>query len=174
MKRLLLSLILLSSLGAAQCTRWVWNPDTKKRDCADVPCRKFTILSTNAAFKAAATTADVSLFTLPQFAKVWGVTVKHSAQFSDGAGAMTQVSVSVGTGSTPWTQYTAATNIGEATAVSDTTFQDTSLYKSTTMAAAGGAVSAHFIATGRNFGDAANTFLTGGSVDIWVCTSALQ
>lgn len=126
---------------------------------------KFTITSANAAFIAAAATADVTLFTLPARGKVLGVSVKHSAVFSDGAGAMSEVSVSVGDSSSA-TFYTSATNIGEATAVADTTFQDTSLRKSSTFAAR--AVVARFTATGRNFGDAAATFLTGGSVDIWI------
>lgn len=138
------------------------------------PCTKTTIAYTNAAFIVAATTTDVALFTLPQYGKVYGVTVKHSAQFSDGGGAMTDVSVSVGNGAAPFTQYTAATSIGEVTAAADITFQDTDGWASTTMAGAGGAVSAHFIATARDFGNGAATFLTGGSVDLWVCWLTIQ
>jgi hypothetical protein len=137
-------------------------------------CATYTVTSANAAFIVAGTAADVSLFTLPQYGKIAGETIKHSVQFSDGGGAMTDVSVSVGNGVTPYTQYMAASSIGEVTAVADTTFYDTVSFKSTTMAAAGGAVSAHFIASGRNFGDGANTFLTGGSVTVWVCSLRVQ
>jgi hypothetical protein len=140
-----------------------------------VACAAYTVDSTNVVFQAASTTADVALFTLPQYGKILGVTRKHSVQFSDGAGAMTDVSISVGNGVNPWTQYTAASSIGEVTPVADTTFYDTMSFSSTTMAAAGGSVSAHFIATGRNFGDGAgNTFLTGGSVTVWACSLRVQ
>ena len=138
------------------------------------PCTKTAIASTNAAFIVADTTADVTLFTIPQYGKVYGVTVKHSVQFTDGGGAMTDVSVSVGDGTTPWTQYTAPLSIGEVTAVADTAFQDTTGWESTTMAGAGGTVSAHFISTARDFGGGASTFLTGGSADLWVCWETLE
>lgn len=134
---------------------------------------KYTVSYTDAAFKVASTTATVTLFTLPQYAKIIGVTVKHSAQFSDGAGAMTAVTVSAGVaGST--TAYSAAWGIGETVAVADTTFQDTAQHKSTTMAAAGADVIATFLATDRNFGDGGATFLTGGSVDIYVHWVSVQ
>jgi hypothetical protein len=136
-------------------------------------CRKDTVLYTNTAFVAASTTADVTLFTLGQYEKMTSVTIKHSAQFSDGAGAMSQVTVSSGKAGTV-DFYTAATNIGEATAVADTTYLDTALFKSGTMAAAGQAVLAHFIATGADFGTGAATSLTGGSLDIWSCYVAIQ
>ncbi len=139
-----------------------------------VACASYTVTSANAAFIVAGTAADVALFTLPQYGKIIGGTIKHSAQFTDGAGAMTDVSISVGNGVNPWTQYMAASSIGEVTAVSDTAFYDTSVFHSTTMTAAGGAVSAHFIATARNFGDGANTFLTGGSVTVWACSLRVQ
>ncbi len=137
-------------------------------------CALYTVDSTNAAFIVASTATDVTLFTLPQYGKISGNTIKHSVIFSDGVGAMTDVSVSLGNGGAPYTQYAAAASIGEATPVADTTFYDTVSFKSLTMAAAGGAVSAHFISTGRNFGDGANTFLTGGSVDLWVCSLEVQ
>ena len=136
-------------------------------------CRKDTVAYTNAVFQAAATTADVTLFTLPQYAKMMGVTVKHSVIFSDGGGAMTQVTVSSGKAGTV-DFYIAATNIGEATAVADTTFADADIFKSGTMAAAGEAVVAHFIATGANFGTGAATSLVSGSVDIWSCYATIQ
>jgi hypothetical protein len=139
-----------------------------------VGCATYTVTSANAAFIVAGTAADVALFTLPQYGKIVGNTVKHSVQFSDGGGAMTDVSVSVGNGAGTFDQFAAAASIGEVTAVADTTFYDTVSFKSLTMAAAGGAVSAHFISTGRNFGDGANTFLTGGTVAIRVCSLRVQ
>ena len=139
-----------------------------------VACAPYTITSANAAFIVANTVADVALFTLPQYGKVMGNTIKHSVQYSDGGGAMTDVSVSVGNAIAPYTQYSPSSSIGEVTAVADTTFYDTTGFSSTTMAAAGGTVSAHFIATGRNFGNGAATFLTGGSVTVWVCSLRVQ
>lgn len=140
-----------------------------------VACASYTVASTNAVFEAASTTADVALFTLPQYGKIVGGTIKHSVQFSDGGGAMTDVSISVGNGVAPFNQFMAASSIGEVTPVADTTFYDTTSFTSLTMAAAGGAVSAHFISTGRDFGDGAgSTFLTGGSVTVWACSLRVQ
>lgn len=137
-------------------------------------CTTYPITSTNAAFVAAATTATVALFTLPAGGKVVGVTTKHSVIFSDGAGAMTEVGVTVGDSSSA-TAYAASQNIGEATAVADGTFTDSAaLHKSTTMAAAGRAVNAYFTATGANFGTGSATSLTTGTVAITVCTRAVQ
>lgn len=126
---------------------------------------KFTVAYTNAAFIANANAVSVVLTALPAKAKILGVTIKHSAQYSDGGGAMSQVGVSLGDGATH-TAYSASQNIGEATAVADTTFTDTAQFKSTTAAAS--SVTARFSSTGRNFGNGAATFLTAGSVDIWV------
>jgi hypothetical protein len=139
-----------------------------------VACAPYTITSADAAFLVANTVADVTLFTLPQYGKIVGNTIKHSAQFSDGGGAMTDVSISVGNAVAPYTQFASAASIGEATGVADTTFQDTTGFKSMTMAVAGGTVSAHFIATGRNFGNGAATFLTGGTVTVWACSLRVQ
>lgn len=155
------------------------NAGATRTDCTvvgggAVGCATYTVASTNAAFVAAAATADVALFTLPQYGKIAGNTIKHSVVFGDGVGAMTDVSVSVGDAVAPYTQFASASSIGEATPVADTTLYDTDGFKSMTMAPAGGAVSAHFISTGRNFGDGANTFLTGGSVTIWACSARLQ
>jgi hypothetical protein len=129
-------------------------------------CKAYVVPSTNAAFIAAATTADVTLFELPAQGKIAAVTVKHSAQFSDGGGAMTDVSVSVGDSSST-TAYTTAWSIGEVTAAGNTVFQDTTLFKSTTFVARD--VLARFTAAGANFGNGAATSLTGGSVSIWAC-----
>jgi hypothetical protein len=139
-----------------------------------VACEAYNITDADPAFIVASTTTDVALFTLPQTGKIMGVTIKHADQWSDGAGAMTDVSVSVGNAVAPFTQYAAAGSIGEVTVVADTTFYDSLSFKSTTMAAIGGTVSAHFISTGRNFGDGANTFLTGGSLMCYVCTVRIQ
>jgi hypothetical protein len=139
-----------------------------------VACATYTVASTNAAFLAASATADVSLFTLPQYGKIMGSTIKHSTVFGDGIGLMTDVTLSVGNAVAPYNQYAAASSIGEVTPVADTTFYDTVSFKSLTMAAAGGAVSAHFIAVGSLFGTGAATLLTGGNVDIWVCTLRVQ
>ena len=139
-----------------------------------VGCATYTVTSANAAFQVAGTAADVALFTLPQFGKIVGSTIKHSVVFGDGAGAMTDVSVSVGDGTGTFNQFAAASSIGEVTPVADTTFYDTTAFKSLTMAVAGGAVSAHFISTGRNFGNGGATFLTGGTVAIWVCSARVQ
>lgn len=144
-----------------------------KWEMPSAACRKDTVAYTNAAFIAAGTAVDVTLFTLAQYEKVTSVTVKHSAQLSDGAGAMSQVTVAVGKPGTV-DFYISAVNVGEATAVADTTFSDAAVFKSGTMAAAGQAVLARFTATGANFGTGAATSLTGGSVDIWTCYAAIQ
>ena len=57
-------------------------------------CSKYTVPYSNAAFQAAATTADVSLFTLPARAKLLGVNIKSSTAFA-GTG-ITSTTVSVG------------------------------------------------------------------------------
>ncbi len=86
---------------------------------------------------------------------------------------MTDVTITMGKAGAP-DFYSLAFSIGEATPVADTTFLDTMLHSSGSMAAGGSAVLARFTSTGRNFGDGANTFLTGGSVDLWACVANLQ
>jgi hypothetical protein len=135
-------------------------------------CTKYNVTFANAAFIAAATTADVALFVATQYLKLNGATAKHSVIFSDAGGAMTEVTVSLGYAGAP-TFYTSPANIGEATAVADTTFQDTSIFRSGTMAAAGQTVLARFTATGANFGNGAATNLVSGNVDLWVCSTTL-
>ncbi len=163
---LLLLLVPLSLWGDCR-----YDPITRKLDCTlggHFPiCTTFTVSYTNAAFIVASGTATVTLTTLPAKALITGVDVKHSAQFSDGVGAMTQVTVSVGSAGGGTTFYTSATNIGEATAVADTTLQSTALFKRYT--AASEDLLATFLSTGRDFGSGAATYLTGGSVDIGVC-----
>ena len=171
-KILLVAILALGTawLGAQNSTSYnPWNHTLEYGTAAPTPgCRTYTVTSTNAAFIVASTTATVSIQAMPAGAIVApGIDVKHSAQFSDGAGAMTQVSVSIGSAGGGATFYTSATNIGEATAVANTTLQSTALFKRYTSAAEN--LNAVFTATGRNFGDGAATFLTGGSVDIKAC-----
>jgi hypothetical protein len=156
-------------LGNTDITETVLRGNIISNPGGTVPaCKTYTVVSTNAAFQAASLTATVLLETMPAKAIVTGVDVKHSVQFSDGAGAMTEVNVSVGSAGGGAAFYTATTNIGEATGVADTTLQATSLFKRYT--AASEAMNGYFTATGRNFGDGAGaTYLTGGSVDIGVC-----
>jgi hypothetical protein len=156
-------------LGGTDITETVLRGNIIGSPGGTVPaCKTYTVASTNVAFQAASLTATVLLETMPAKAIVTGVDVKHSVQFSDGGGAMTEVNVSVGSAGGGATFYTATTNIGEATGVADTTLQDTALFKRYT--AASEAMNGYFTATGRNFGDGAGaTYLTGGSVDIGVC-----
>ena len=156
-------------LGGSDITETVLRGNIIGSPGGTIPaCKTYTIISTNVAFQAASLTATVLLETMPAKAIVTGVDVKHSVQFSDGGGAMTEVNVSVGSAGGGATFYTATTNIGEATAVANTTLQDTALFKRYT--AASEAMNGYFTATGRNFGDGAGaTYLTGGSVDIGVC-----
>lgn len=174
MKRLLIIGLLAAASAWGQCAKWGVNPLSGGFTCISpasggpVPvCKTHTVTSTNAAFIVGDTTATVALETLPAGAIVIGVDVKHSAQFSDGVGAMSQVTVSVGSAGGGATFFTSAANIGEATAVAATTLQDTSLFKRHTSASE--AMNAVFAATGRNFGSGTATYLTGGSVDIGVC-----
>ena len=106
---------------------------------------------TNAAFRAASASVSVPLMTLGQYQKLRQVTAKHSTAFSDGAGAMTDVSVAItDVGSSA--KYLDVSSVGEATAPADTTFYDSTPGTSQTMAAAGGAIAAVFASSGRNFG----------------------
>jgi len=105
---------------------------------------------------AAALTQTITLFTLPARAKLIGVTLKHSAQFT--AAGLTSLNLTLGSSVDPQ-RYAGALNI--STAVSDTNFYDAGYYNSQTMAA--DAVNAVFTAVGANL----NT-LAAGSVDIWI------
>lgn len=125
-------------------------------------CVKYTVAYSNAAFIAASTTAPVTLFTLPARGKILGVNIKHSVAYA-GTG-ISSTTVSVGDGTSTYNQYAAAYDIFQAVAA--TAFQDTSQFKSTTMASS--SVVAYFTAN-VNFGTGAATVLTAGSVDIAVC-----
>lgn len=144
---------------------------TSTESRANIPvCSTYTVASTNAAFQAASTTATVALVTLPAKAiLIAPLDIKHSVQFSDGGGAMTDVSVSIGSAGGGATYYLAAKSIGEVTTVSDTALysETPAKYRYT---AASEALNAVFTSTGRDFGDGAGaTYLTGGSVDITAC-----
>lgn len=123
---------------------------------SDVPvCQKYTVNETD--LTAAATTEDETLFNLPARGKIVGAGVKHSTAFA-GTG-ITAVTVSVGD-SSGTTFYTAAFDIFQA--VADTTFQDTSLFKSSTYVARD--VLARFTCTGGNC-----NAMTAGEVDFRIC-----
>ena len=124
----------------------------------DERCTTFTIPETD--LTAAATTEDETLFELQSGHKVSGVFVKHSTAFS--GGSLTAMTVSVGD-SSGTTFYTSAFDVFQA--VSDTAFQDSDMFKSSTNAARN--VLARFMATGDNVVNA-----TAGSVDIRVCVTS--
>lgn len=125
-------------------------------------CAKYTVPYTNAAFFTAATGVDVTLFALPARGKLIGVNIKHSVAFA--GTAVSSTTVSVGDGASTYDQYASAYDIFQA--VGDTVFQDSSQFKSTTMAASN--VKARFTAN-TNFGTGAATVLTAGSVDVAAC-----
>ena len=125
-------------------------------------CLTYTVNYTAFDFVVPDTTVDITLFVLPARAKILGVNIKHSVAWA-GAG-ITAVTVSVGDGSGTADQYASAFDIFQA--VTNTAFQDSSQFKSTTMAASG--VVAHFIAD-ANFGNGGATNLTAGSVAVPVC-----
>jgi hypothetical protein len=108
-------------------------------------CAKYNVAYTDGGFQVAASTADVTLFTLPARGKIIGVNIKHSVAFA--GTQLANTTVSVGNGSPPYDQFAAPFDISQPPA--STVFQDTSEFKSATMSAA--AVSAHFSA-GVDFG----------------------
>jgi hypothetical protein len=129
-------------------------------------CTTYTVTYSNAAFSAAASSVPVTLAALPARGKITGVTIKHSTAFA-GAGVTSTV-VSVGDGNTPYNQYASQFDVFQA--VSATAFQDSSQFKSTTMAASN--IVAWFTAN-TNWGSGSATVLTAGSVDFAVCTVVL-
>lgn len=139
-------------------------------NCSMSGCTTYPIQWTNSALIAASTTADITLATLPPLAKVAGVTVWPRNQFSDGAGAMSAVTVSVGDGTTA-DLYASALAAGEAATISNAWFQDSVEHKSSTMASS--SIVARLTATGRNFGDGAATYLTGGLTWVTLCLRGL-
>jgi hypothetical protein len=123
--------------------------------------RKWTI--SDSGLTAAASTQDVPLFNAGALEKVEAVVVKHSAAFA--GGSLDGLTVSVGVAGAE-NFYTESHDIFQA--VNDLAFQDTNVFGSYTMAAAGHSVIAHFTATGDDVVNA-----TAGSVDIWVKVSTL-
>lgn len=128
-------------------------------------CLTSTITSTNEGFNVAAVSADIQIALPQQFTKLIGATVKHSTAFT-GTG-LTSLTVSLGD-STSVTAYTPTFNIFQA--VSTTTFQDTALFKSTTMSAAPPVVNAHFIAN-TNLGQASKSITAATNANPSVYTS---
>lgn len=122
-------------------------------------CPQFTIGA--ATLTNASTTEDETLFPLPGGAKVIGASVQHSTAFS--GGTLTAMTVSVGDSSSV-VFYTSPFDLFAA--ASDTNFQDTNMFKSSTSLAR--PVLARFTATGDNMVN-----VTAGSVDIVVCWTQL-
>ena len=114
-------------------------------------CITRNITSADRRFNVAATSADIQVTLPQQYSKIIGTTVKHSTAFA-GTG-LTSLTVSLGD-STSNTAYTGTFDIFQA--VATTTFQDTALFKSTTMAATPPVINAHFIAN-TNLGKASQT-----------------
>lgn len=126
-------------------------------DLAHLPlCRNYSV--SHADLSAAAATEDITLFELPARGVVTGVTIKHSESFSGGSLAGMDVSI----GDTSGASAYSGASFDVFQAVSDTTFLDASVFKSTTFAARD--VFARFTATGDNI-DAA----TAGKVDVTAC-----
>ena len=94
---------------------------------------------------------------------ITGVNIKPSTQFA--ASSISSLTVSVGDGTSTYNQYASAFEV-LSSAPSDTYFQSSLQFKATTMAASN--IVAYFTAVGANL-----SALTGGSVDIDVCTVAL-
>lgn len=105
-------------------------------------------------------------FSLPQAGVMMGVRVHHTIAFA-GVG-ITDMTVSVGANGLSNTFFTPAFDIFQA--VSNTTLQETSMFKSGLQANPGGTanvnqqISVTFTATGGNL-----SALTAGSVDIYFC-----
>lgn len=130
----------------------------------------FSVSFNNASFVTSSNNAQFTLFTLGQFQKITGVTVKPANLL--GGGAITDISLSLGSPGNS-TLYTSAFSVGNNGVVGNTNFQDTALFKSGNMGGAT-AVLATFLATGNNFGNGVATFLTGGNVSIWIAVTTLQ
>jgi len=133
---------------------------------------KTSISYNNNAFAANSASVDIALFTLGQYQKVAGVTVKAGNLFLNTGNSITDVSVSVGTGSNA-VLFSANHAVGNSGNIGNSNFQDTPTFKSANMGA-NDAVLARFVATGANFGNGANTVLISGNLDIWVAVATLQ
>jgi hypothetical protein len=141
----------------------LWSDGTNyftSRGAGGSGCNKYTV--GEAALTAAALTQSISLFTLPDRAKVTGVTIKHSTAFS--GPSITAVNVSLGQASGSATAYTATHDIFQT--VSNTAMLDDGGHYSASFASHG--INANFTSVGANL-----SAMTAGSVDIWVCTVQL-
>jgi hypothetical protein len=116
-------------------------------------CQTRTIPFSNEGFNVAAASADIQVALPQQFTKLTGAFVKHSTAFTATGGTIVSLTVSLGD-STGVTAYTPTFDVFQA--VSTTAFQDTPLFKATTITATPPVVNAHFIAT-TNFGLASQT-----------------
>jgi hypothetical protein len=123
--------------------------------------RKWTISDSD--LTAAADTQDLTLFNAGGLEKVEAVVVKHSTSFT--GGVLSGLTVSVGVAGAE-NFYTEAHDVFQA--ANDLSFQDTNVFGSFTMAAAGHSVIARFAAIGDDVVNA-----TAGTVDIWVKVSIL-
>ncbi len=132
----------------------------------------YAVSFNNNAFIANGNNVQVTLFTLGQYQKINGLTVKPGNLFLNPANSITDITLSLGTAGNA-VFYTSNYSIGNNGVVGNTNFQDTSLFKSANMGD-NTAVLATFVATGNNFGNGVATVLTGGNVTIWVSVTNLQ
>jgi len=126
---------------------------------------KYTVAYTG--LTAAATTQQVTLFTLPANGDIEGIRIKHSAAFA--GPSITAMTVSIGSSANA-TGYAPAFNVFQAPSAS-TMYSDGGSFALTSAAHD---VVAQFAATGANLGTGTATNLTAGSVDIWALWSLVQ
>lgn len=125
-----------------------------------------TVTYADPQFVANGTSAVVKIWRLPAKGEIHQYTIKHSQVVGDGGGAMSAVTVSLGSSGSA-TTYTAAKAVGEDTAAADTTFYS-GAPSATRYTWVADTVLATFTSTGANFGNGTVTSLTTGSVDIWI------
>ena len=118
---------------------------------------RYRVDFTDAKAIGAAVSGNVALFTLPAYAIIDSIIVKHTAVFAGVAGTL---KVSVGTSGAA-TQFTAASADLVATAVADTAFQKTDSPDNATVAATN--VVLNVVSSSGNLSG-----LSAGSVDIYV------
>lgn len=132
----------------------------------------FTVAFNNNAFTANSNSVQITLFTLGQFQKAHGFTVKPATLFLNANNTITDVQVAIGIGGNA-NFYSNAYSIGNNGAVGNSNFQDTPMFRSANMGA-NTPVIATFTANNGNFGNGAATVLLSGSVTIWVIADNLQ
>jgi len=128
-------------------------------------CQTFTIPYTNEGFNVASSSAAIQIRLPQQYTKLTGTTIQHSVAFA-GTG-VTSVTVSLGD-STSATAYGNAFNIYQAPG--NTVFQDTPLFKSTTMSASPPVMNAYFTAN-TNLGQGSKTITAATNANPSVLTS---